>query len=144
MAEHRLDPGDDNDGHGRERHFRRFCRGASVAFLLVVVYTVAVKLPAGELGRDWMHSVLHVASGLLAVGASLPAARPWAARAFTLGILAVYGPLSIAGWFIDGLAMQTVYRIPLQPADNIFHLLLAVTALATIGFGHRASRAALE
>lgn len=115
----------------------RFCRGASVTFFLVVVYTVAVKLPAGELGQDWMHSVLHVASGLLALGASLPTARPLAARVFTLGTLAVYGPLSIAGWFVDGLAMQTAYRIPLQPADNLFHLLLAVAALATVVAAHR-------
>lgn len=135
MAEHRLDPGDDR--HGRDRLWGMFSRGASVAFLLVVVYTVAVKFPAGELERDWMHSVLHVASGLLALGASLPAARPWAARAFTLGILAVYGPLSIAGWFVDGLAMQTAYRIPLHPAENFFHLLLAVAALATVLVGHR-------
>lgn len=107
-----------------------------MAFFLVVVCTVAVKWPAGELGRDWMHSTLHVASGLLALGASLPG-WPRGARAFTLGILAVYGPLSIAGWFIHGLAMHTAYRIPVQPADNLFHLLLAVAALATLAFGYR-------
>lgn len=64
---------------------------------------------AGELERDWMHSVLHVA----------------------------YGPLSIAGWFIDGLAMPTAYRLPLKPADNLFHLLLTVAALATVVLGNR-------
>lgn len=106
----------------------------------MVLYTVGQKLPSGELHRDWMHSLLHLISGMLAMAASVHAVVLRAARLFTIGVLAIYGPLAITGWFIDGLALRTPVRIPLQPADNVFHLLLAGAALATIWSAHRARR----
>jgi hypothetical protein len=113
-----------------ERRYVLFCRGAAVAFALVVVYTLAVKIPTGGLQRDWLHTVLHMVSGGVALylgwtGSVL------GARLYTLGIMAVYGLLGVVGWFIDGVALESAFRIPLSAADNVFHLSLALVALAT-------------
>jgi hypothetical protein len=53
-----------------------------------------------------------------------------AQRAFTIGVVVVYGLLGILGWFIDGIALHTALAIPLAAADNVFHLLLALVGLA--------------
>jgi hypothetical protein len=104
----------------RDRPYRAYCRVAAAAFALVVVYTLLVKLLEGELGGDWMHTALHVATGAAAVYAGWFAARAVAAKAFMLGLGAAYGALGIGGWFEDGLLMDSAFRIPLGPQDNLF------------------------
>ena len=108
----------------------RYCRFAAIAFALVAGYTLVVKLPRGGLAHDWLHTVLHVVTGALAV--YLGWFRPGIAaqRAFTVGVIVVYGLLGILGWFIDGIALHTALAIPLAAADNMFHLLLALVGLA--------------
>ncbi len=108
-----------------ERPYRWYARVAAVAFLLVAVYTVAFKLPAGELERDWLHTVLHAATGALAAYAGWFAAAAWPARAVTFAVTVAYGMLGVGGWFVDGVFAGTPLRIPLGAADNVFHLLLA-------------------
>lgn len=123
-----------------DRVYRRFCVTASVVFLLVAVYTLSVKVPAGEFGRDWMHTVLHVLSAVAALAAATRWAGTAAARALTVGLLGIYGVLGTAGWFVDGLALHTALRVPLQPADNAFHLLLAGGALTAVVLARRSPR----
>lgn len=36
------------------------------------------------------------------------------------------------GWTTDGLLLGTPFRIPLEAADNVFHLSLAALALAVV------------
>lgn len=121
----------------RDRPYRAYCRVAAAAFALVVVYTLLVKLLEGELGGDWMHTALHVATGAAAVYAGWFAARAVAAKAFMLGLGAAYGALGIGGWFEDGLLMDSAFRIPLGPQDNLFHLLLVAGAAVTAIAGSR-------
>ena len=112
--------------------YRTYARVAAAAFFLVAVYTLAVKLPAGEFDdEDWLHTVLHLASGAVAVYVGWIARGAAGAMALTLAVAVVYGALGLGGWFVDGLFMGTTFRIPLGPADNVFHLLLAAGALAT-------------
>ena len=120
------------DGSDRGRLYRRFCRAAAAAFALVVVYTLLAKVPHGELARDWTHTVLHVASAVVAVCAGWIFRGAAAAKAFTAALLLVYGLLGLAGWFVDGLLMRSSLRIPLQAADNVFHLALAAGAAITV------------
>ena len=60
----------------------------------------------------------------------------WLARSLTPAILytwfiaVFYTALSIVGWFIDGLLLDTHFAIPLGPVDNIFHLGVGSAALA--------------
>jgi hypothetical protein len=111
--------------------FRRFSRIAAVAFFLVAIYTVVVKVPSGEFGNDWAHTVLHFATGLCAVYAGWIAA-PEVAAALTWTLAAAYAVLGLVGWFVDGLFLDAAIRIPLAAADNVFHLLLGVAAVVTI------------
>ena len=115
----------------RDGPYRTYCRVAAAAFVLVVVYTALAKLAEGELGGDWMHTALHLATGAAAVHAGWLAARAVVAKAFTLALGAAYGALGVVGWFGDGLLMGSTFRIPLGAADNLFHLLLAVGAVVT-------------
>ena len=112
--------------------YRAYARVAAAAFFLVAVYTLAVKLPAGEFDEDWLHTVLHVASGAAAVYVGWIARGAAGAMALTLAVAVVYGALGLGGWFVDGLFLDTTFRIPLGPADNAFHLLLAGAAAATV------------
>jgi hypothetical protein len=117
--------------------YRAYARVAAAAFFLVAVYTLAVKLPAGEFDEDWLHTVLHVASGAAAVYVGWIARDAAGAMALTLAVAVVYGALGLGGWFVDGLFLDTTFRIPLGPADNVFHLVLAAGATATaaaVGF----------
>ena len=123
--------GTDAAAPGRADRYRTYARVAAAAFFLVAVYTLAVKLPAGEFDGDWLHTVLHLASGAVAVYVGWIARGAAGASAFTLALAVVYGALGLGGWFVDGLLMDTTFRIPLAPADNVFHLLLAAGAAAT-------------
>lgn len=109
-------------------------------FLLVATYTIAVKVPAGALQDDWLHTVLHLATALAALAVGGAGVPPTWARAFTWALLVVYGALGVLGWFVDGLMLHTRLRVPLSVADNVFHLLLAAGALATIVLVKRRTR----
>jgi uncharacterized protein DUF4383 len=119
---------------------RGFARAAAVAFLLVTVYTVAFKAPSGELRDDWAHTMLHVVGGVIAAFAGWVARGPVPASVFSVAVAVGYGALGIMGWFVHTLFADQEFRIPLAPADNVFHVLLAagaVAALAASSYGRR-------
>ena len=124
-------------GADPSRPYARFCRGAALAFALVALYTVVMKAPSGDIERDWLHTLLHVVTGATAAYAGWIATD--AARWFTLAILVAYGALGVGGWFTDGLFLESAARIPLDVADNVFHLLLAGASGAVLA--RRAARA---
>ena len=70
------------------------------------------------------HNIVHILSGLL--GLAL-ARRRDTARAYALGFGAVYLVVTIWG-FITG--DQVLWLIPVDAADNVLHLLIAVAGLA--------------
>ena len=70
------------------------------------------------------HNIVHILSGLL--GLTLWRRRD-TARAYALGFGAVYLVVTIWG-FITG--DQVLWLIPVDAADNILHLLIAVAGLA--------------
>jgi hypothetical protein len=70
------------------------------------------------------HNLVHIASGLL--GLALWRA-PATARAYALGFGAVYLAVTIWG-FITG--DQVLWLLPVDAADNVLHLIIAVTGLA--------------
>ncbi len=121
---------------------RLYSRAAAVAFVLVAVYTVALKAPSGELSDDWAHTVLHVATGIVAAFAGWGARSALPARAFAAAIAVGYGALGVGGWFIDGLLLEREARIPLGVGDNVFHLLLAVGAVVAVASVLRGRRSA--
>jgi hypothetical protein len=130
---------DDLGHHGDEAMFRTagdvyrgFSRFAAVAFFLVAIYTLLVKVPGGDIRDDWSHTVLHVATGLFAVYAGWIAAGETAAVAFAWALALGYGGLGVVGWFVDGFLMNTTLRVPLGAADNVFHLFLGAGAIVAI------------
>jgi uncharacterized membrane protein len=90
------------------------------------VYTLVAKGATGQLADDWSHTALHVASAAAAASAGWVFAGVAAAKVFTCGLLVVYGALGIGGWFVDGLLLDSTFRVPLAAPDNVFHLALAV------------------
>jgi hypothetical protein len=54
------------------------------------------------------------------------------AKALTLAFAFAYGALGLVGWSTDGLLMGSAFPIPLDAADNVFHLALGLGAAATI------------
>jgi hypothetical protein len=112
--------------------YRGFSRFAAVAFFLVAIYTLLVKVAGGDIRDDWSHTVLHVATGLFAVYAGWIAAGETAAVAFAWALALGYGGLGVVGWFIHGLLMNTTLRVPLGAADNVFHLFLGAGAIVAI------------
>jgi hypothetical protein len=115
-----------------ERAYRRYCRAAAVAFVLVTLYTVPTKLLQDRLGHDWAHSLLHLCSAVLAAYAGWTARSPAPARAVTWAIGIGYFVLSCYGWFTPGLLLGTPFAIPLGVPENLFHLLLSLPALAIV------------
>ena len=57
--------------------YRRYCRVATVVFLLFTVYPVVVKTIEHRLAHDWAHSALHLGSAAFAAYAG------WLARSVT-------------------------------------------------------------
>jgi hypothetical protein len=70
------------------------------------------------------HNIVHILSGLLGIALSR---RADSARAYALGFGAVYLVVTIWG-FITG--DQVLWLIPVDMADNLLHLVIAVTGLA--------------
>ena len=114
------------------RAWRWYARRAAVAFCLVAASTVPAKLLQGRLADDWLHSALHLGSGLLGAWAGWAACGVAPARAFTWGVGLLYGVLGLVGWFTDGLFLGTPFAVPLGAAENVFHLALGVPALVIL------------
>ncbi len=110
--------------------FRFYCRAAAVVFGLYTAYPLVMKIAEDRLAHDWAHSALHLASAVLATYAGWFARSDVPAKMFTWAIGVLYGILGVAGWFIDGLLLDTPVAIPLDTPANVFHLVLAVPALA--------------
>ncbi len=84
----------------------------------------------GRLADDWLHSVLHFGSGLVGAYAGWSARDLTRARVFTWGVGVLYLTLGVGGWFTDGVLLDTPFAIPLGVAENVFHLVLSMPALA--------------
>jgi hypothetical protein len=114
------------------RVYRSYARLAAAAFALVVLYTLAVKVPGGELARDWTHTALHVVTGCVAAYVGWIPERATPAKALTGALALGYGTLGLFGWFTEGVLMGSPFRIPLEAPDNVFHLVLGSAAVLTV------------
>ena len=76
---------------------------------------------------DWLHNIIHLASGILA---AILASSGYASAYFKIFGL-VYLAVTILG-FMDGSSVLGLFNV--NSADNILHLVIAVVSLA-IGFG---------
>jgi hypothetical protein len=112
------------------RAYLLYCRIAACIFLINTVYSVTTKLLQERLEHDWLHSVLHLCSGLVAAYAGWYARNIRLATMFTWGIGLLYFALGSFGWLTPGLLLHTPFAIPLGTADNVFHLMLSLPALA--------------
>ena len=109
--------------------FYLYCRIAAVAFFLYTAYPVTVKLLEHRLTEDWLHSVLHLCSALFGAYAGWVATGVVPAKLFTWGVGLGYLVLGAYGWFTPGLLLGTHLALPLDPAANLFHLILSLPAL---------------
>jgi uncharacterized membrane protein len=123
-----------------EQLYRRYCKAAALAFLLVTLYTVPTKYLQGRLAHDWAHSVLHLLSAVLAAYAGWFARSSGPARAYTWAVGIGYFALMCYGWFTDGLLLGTPLAIPLGVPENLFHLLVSIPALVIILLQLRSTR----
>ena len=117
---------------GMNRAYRLYCRIAAVVFVVNTVYPVITKLLQERLAEDWLHSALHLCSALLGAYAGWYAPNIAPAKLFTWAIGLLYFALGVYGWFVPGLLLGTPFAIPLGIADNVFHLLLSLPALAIV------------
>ena len=121
-----------SSSRGIDHVYRLYCRIAAVLFAGFTVYPLVTKLAENRLAHDWAHTALHLVSCLVAAYAGWLATGVVPARLFTWAVALTYGILGIVGWFIDGLFLNTAVAIPLDPVANVFHLVLAVPALAIV------------
>ncbi len=81
----------------------------------------------GILDVNGWHNVVHIATGALGLLAFLGGA--YAARAYALGLGAVYIVVAIWGFIVgDGDSILSI--VPVNTEDNVLHLLIGVTGLA--------------
>ncbi len=81
----------------------------------------------GILDVNGWHNVVHIASGLLGLGAY--AAGAAASRQYALGFGAVYIVVAIWGFIVgDGDSILSI--LPVNTEDNILHLVIGVAGLA--------------
>jgi len=78
----------------------------------------------GLLGVNGWHNVVHIVTGALGL-----AAAGYAARAYALGLGAVYVAIAIWG-FIIGSGAFILGFVPVNTDDNFLHLILGVLGLA--------------
>lgn len=86
----------------------------------------------GELiifGRNYLHDAIHLASGLVGLGAALYMGGRYAGG-YLKGFGAVYLLVTVAGFVVPGLLGDLIH---LNAADNALHLVLSV-ALLGAGF----------
>ena len=115
-----------------DRAYLLYCRIATVVFVINTVYPLTTKLLQERLADDWLHSILHLCSALFGIYAGWYASNIALAKVFTWGIGLLYLALGLYGWFVPGFLLDTPLAIPLGVADNVFHLLLSVPAVAII------------
>jgi hypothetical protein len=112
------------------------------AFLLGIVFLVVGVLgfvdpltPDGRLFGLFMvnaaHNWFHLLSGVFGVLASR-AENSRVPLGFAWFVLIVYGLLTLMGFMIPSQQGMLLGAIPVNPADNMLHLLLALSALAVI------------
>ena len=78
-----------------DRIYRLDCRIAALVFALITLYTLPSELSQGRLEHDWLHTVLHLGSGLVGANADRFARGLAPARVFTWGVAALYLPLGV-------------------------------------------------
>ncbi len=122
----------DEPQQGMNRAYRLYCRIAAVVFVVNTVYPLTTKLLQERLAEDWLHSDLHLCSALLGAYAGWFAPNIAPAKLFTWGIGLLYFALGVYGWFTPGVLLGTPFAIPLGIADNVFHLILSLPALAIV------------
>jgi uncharacterized protein (UPF0333 family) len=94
----------------------------------------------GILDVNGWHNVVHIATG--ALGLLAFAAGVYAARAYALGLGAVYIVVAIWGFVVgDGDAILSI--IPVNTEDNVLHLLIGIAGLAA-GAASPAGEAGVE
>ena len=93
----------------------------------------------GLLDVNAWHNIVHIATGALGLATF---ARAASARAYALGLGAVYLLVAILG-FIAGDGEVLLNLIPINTADNVLHLLLAVAGLGA-GAASSTTQAAAE
>jgi hypothetical protein len=80
----------------------------------------------GILDVNGWHNVVHIATGVLGLGAAASYSR---SRAYALGLGVVYIVVAIWGFIIgDGDSILSI--IPVNTEDNVLHLLIGVAGLA--------------
>jgi uncharacterized protein (UPF0333 family) len=81
----------------------------------------------GILDVNGWHNVVHIATG--ALGLVAYSAGAYAARAYALGLGAVYVVVAIWGFIVgDGDAILSI--IPVNTEDNVLHLVIGIAGLA--------------
>ncbi len=73
------------------------------------------------------HNLVHIATG--ALGLLAFTAGAYAARTYALGLGVVYTAVAIWG-FVVGDGDSILLVVPVNPEDNVLHLLIGVTGLA--------------
>ena len=81
-------------------------------------------------GRNYLHDVVHLASGLVGLGSGAYAGGTFAGE-YLKGFGVVYLVVLVAGFALPGVFQSL---ISLNTADNVLHLVLAVGLLGA-GFG---------
>ena len=81
----------------------------------------------GILDVNGWHNVVHIATGVLGLVAF--AVGAYAARAYALGLGAVYIVVAIWGFIVgDGDSILSI--VPVNTEDNVLHLLIGIAGLA--------------
>ena len=114
---------------------QQYCRLAGLALLLAGIagFIVDGSFDTGTAvdGKDLLilevngwHNVVHLASGLFLLAFAM---RHAAARLAALAFGVIYGIVTVIG-LADGVDVLGLF--PVNPADNVLHILLTVAALA--------------
>ena len=93
-----------------DRMYRLDCRIAALVFALITLYTLPSKLWQGRLADDWLHTILHLGSGLVGANADRFARGLTPARVFTWGVAALYLALSVPALAIAAVDARRVRR----------------------------------
>jgi hypothetical protein len=81
----------------------------------------------GILDVNGWHNVVHIATG--ALGLLAFAAGAYAARAYALGLGAIYIVVAVWGFVVgDGDSILSI--VPVNTEDNVLHLLIGIAGLA--------------
>lgn len=102
--------------------------GAILGFIGILAPLVAGERGAFlGLGRNYLHDLIHLGSGLAGLVAGYYAGGTFADE-YNIGMGLTYGLVTILGFLFFGFLNDLV---ALNAADNYFHLVLALVLLAT-------------